>query len=107
MARIKAREIDRVRQWALLEFATFGAALHELRALERQSLDEFSKRLGISITHLQDVEKDRRPVSVKRAVQWATLLAVPVHSFVRLVLQRKADDAGAAVRVIVEAHDAA
>lgn len=107
MARVKAKQIDRGAEFARQYYATFGAAMRGLRKLDGLSLVRFAERLGISVTHMQDVEKDRRPVSVRRAVEWARILDVPLPPLLRLVLQRKVDEAGAPVRVVVELYDAA
>lgn len=86
---------------------TFGEAMRAIRALEGSPLVDIAHLVGCSVSYLQDVEVDRRLVSVKRAVEWEPILHVPKGRLLRLVLQRKADDAGASVRVSIEDDDAA
>jgi transcriptional regulator with XRE-family HTH domain len=81
---------------------TFGEAIRLIRTMEGVSLEEFSTRLGIPRRNLQEVEKDRRGVSVKRAVEWARLLRYPENVLVRLALQRKVTEAGSTLKVRVD-----
>jgi transcriptional regulator with XRE-family HTH domain len=82
---------------------SFGAALRSLRELEGVSLQAFAVRLQIPYRHLQDVEKDRRAVSVRRAAEWARILGYPQVTLVRLALQRVLDDAKLPFRIKLEA----
>ncbi len=86
----------------VVEPPTFGDAIRAIRTMEGASLEEFSSKLGLPRRNLQEVEKNRRGISVKRAVEWARLLGYPEHVLVRLTLQRKVDDAGSVLRVRVE-----
>jgi len=52
---------------------------------------EFAKLLGISKSHLCDVEKGRKSVSPGRAVRWAKTLGYGERQFVRLSLQQMLD----------------
>ena len=82
---------------------TLGAAINALRVSDEETLEAFSKRLGVSVQHLSDVEKGRRRVSAERAARWAKALGHPAAVFVRLALQEELDAAGIKLRVSVEA----
>ena len=66
---------------------TLGAALSGLRQSDEQSLAEFAKLLGVSRSHLCDIEQGRRAVSPERAARFAKALDQSEAQFVRLALQ--------------------
>lgn len=101
MPRTRAGAIQRLAAFAD-EPTSFGDAIRNLRTMEGDSLEEFSTKLGIPRRNLQEVEKNRRGISVKRAIEWARLLRYPEKVLVRLTLQRKVDEAGSTLRVRVE-----
>jgi transcriptional regulator with XRE-family HTH domain len=82
---------------------TLGRALRAIRTTEEISLTRFAKRIGVSVQHLSDVEKDRRGVSAERAAKWAKRLGHPPPVFVQLALQQQIDAAGLHFKVIVKA----
>ncbi len=82
---------------------SLGSALSALRESEGESLAEFAQRLGISRTHLSDIEHGRRSVSLQRAAQFATALGHNQAQFVRLALQDQVHEAGLKLRVDVHA----
>jgi transcriptional regulator with XRE-family HTH domain len=73
---------------------TLRGLLEAIRLGEEMSLDAFAKRLGISRSHLCDIEHGRKTVRPKRAARFAKLLGYPEAQFVRLALQAEIDDAG-------------
>jgi antitoxin HigA-1 len=79
---------------------TLGAALSGLREADERSLTEFAKLLGISRSHLCDIEKGRRAVSPERAARFAQALDQSEAQFVRLALQDQIRSAG--LRLIIE-----
>lgn len=81
----------------------FGDLLASIRLGEEMSYAEFSSLLGISRSHLCDIEKGRKAVSLDRAVQFAETLGYSKDQFVRLALQTQVNSAGLAYRVRVEA----
>jgi DNA-binding transcriptional regulator YiaG len=83
---------------------TLGAALSAIRESEGESLAAFSARLGISRSHLCDVERGRRVVSPERAARFAEALKQHQAQFVRLALQDQVHEAGLCLRV--ELHPA-
>ena len=82
---------------------TIGGLVESIRLGEGMSQAAFAKKLGISSSHLCDIEKGRKVVSPERAVRFAKLLGRPEHQFVRLALQGLVDDAGLRMKVDVAA----
>jgi antitoxin HigA-1 len=80
---------------------TLGGAISAIREGEGESLSQFAERLGISRTHLSDIEHGRRAVSLERAAQFAEDLGYSPTHFVRLALQDQVRDAGLKLRVDV------
>ena len=82
---------------------TLGRALESIRKGEELSQEDCAKKLGISKSHLCDVEKGRKTVSPERAAKWARVLGYPESVMVRLALQGELDAAGLKYRVEIEA----
>jgi antitoxin HigA-1 len=82
---------------------TFGQALATIRLADELSLATFAERLGVSRTHLSDIEHGRRSVSLLRASEFATALGHSEAQFVRLALQDQVRDAGLKLKVDVHA----
>ena len=82
---------------------TLGGMLWSLRMCDEISQSEFARRLGVSRSHLCDVEKGRKLVSPERAAAWAKVLGFPETVFVKLALQEQLDRAGVKMNVQVEA----
>src|SRR6188472_3981807 len=82
---------------------TLGGALSAIRESDGEILAQFSERLGISRTHLSDIEHGRSSVSLERAAQFAATLGQHQAQFVRLALQDQVRQAGLKLRVDVHA----
>ena len=82
---------------------TLGRAVESIRKGEELSQDECAKKLGVSKSHLCDVEKGRKTVSPERAAKWARALGFPESVLVRLALQAELDAAGLKYKVDIEA----
>ena len=82
---------------------TLGRAIESIRKSEELSQDECAKKLGVSKSHLCDVEKGRKTVSSERAARWARILGYPESVLVRLALQGELDAAGLKYRVDIKA----
>jgi transcriptional regulator with XRE-family HTH domain len=82
---------------------TLGRAVESIRKCEELSLDECAKKLGVSKSHLCDVEKGRKTVSPERAAKWARVLRYPESVLLRLALQAELDAAGLKYKVEIEA----
>lgn len=66
---------------------TLASLIHAIRIGEELSQEEFAHRLGISKSHLCDIEKGRKHVSPVRAMNFAKILEYSEQQFVRLALQ--------------------
>ena len=66
---------------------TFASLLEAVRLGEEQSQAVFAAKLGISRSHLCDIEHGRKAVSVQRAAEFAHVLGYSAEQFVRLALQ--------------------
>ena len=82
---------------------TLGGMLWSMRMCDEISQSEFARTLGVSRSHLCDVEKARKVVSPERAAAWAKILGFPDTVFVKLALQEQLDRAGVKMSVQVEA----
>ncbi len=82
---------------------TFGTLLASIRDGEEMSQAAFARKLGVSRSHLCDIEKGRKSVGPGRAARFAKLLGYPQESFVALALQAQVEEAGLRLNVTVEA----
>ena len=82
---------------------SLGKFLQAIRLGEEISQAEFASQLGISRSHLCDIEKGRKLVSPERAAIFAKILKYSSEQFVRLALQDQVEKAGFKFKVIIEA----
>jgi transcriptional regulator with XRE-family HTH domain len=82
---------------------TLSSAIESIRKSEGLSQAECAKKLGVSKSHLCDVEKGRKVVSPERAAKWAKMLGYPESVLVRLAIQGGLDAAGLKYKVEIEA----
>jgi len=82
---------------------TLGDMIWSLRTYDEISQAAFANTLGVSRSHLCDVEKGRKVVSPERAAAWAETLGFPPTVFVKLALQEQLDRAGVKMSVEVAA----
>lgn len=82
---------------------TLRGLLESIRLGEELSQATFAKTLGISASHLCDIEKGRKVVSPERAARFAKILGRSQQQFVRLALQELVDEAGLKMRVDIAA----
>lgn len=80
-----------------------GGLLESIRLGEEMSQTAFAKKLGISASHLCDIEKGRKVVSPERAARFAKILGRSEQQFVRLALQELVDEAGLKMTVEIAA----
>jgi transcriptional regulator with XRE-family HTH domain len=85
---------------------TLGRVMLAIREGEEESQVEFARRLGISRSHLCDIEKDRKPVSPARAAEFARTLGYSETQFVRLAIQAQLKRAGLKMNVHIESAQA-
>ena len=77
--------------------------LTAIRTGEEMSYQEFASKLGISRSHLCDIEKGRKAVSLDRAIEFAEILGYSKDQFARLALQTQVNNAGLRYRVRIDA----
>ena len=82
---------------------TLGRLIEAVRLGEEMTQPEFAKRLGISKSHLNDIEKERKTVSPERAARFARSLGYSEKRFVKLALQGQLDQSGLKFRVELDA----
>lgn len=82
---------------------TLGRLIESIRLGEEMTQPEFAKRLGISKSHLNDIEKERKTVSPERAARFARALSYSEKRFVKLSLQSQLDQSGLKFRVELDA----
>ena len=82
---------------------TLGRYICSIREGEEMSQVEFARRLGISKSHLCDIEKGRKPVCAAKAADMARVLGYSERQFVQLALQDALERAGLGYRVKIEA----
>jgi transcriptional regulator with XRE-family HTH domain len=73
---------------------TIGGLLTAIRESDDLSQAALAKRLGISKSHLCDIEKGRKLLSPERAARFAHELGYSEEQFVRLSLQQMVEAAG-------------
>lgn len=66
---------------------TIGDLLCSIREGEELSMAAFAEQLDISRSHLNDIEKGRKPVSPHKAAEYAQILGYSEQQFIRLALQ--------------------
>ena len=82
---------------------TLGGLLEAIRLGEDMSQVVFAEVLGISASHLCDIERGRKVISPERAARFAKILGRNPEQFVRLSLQGLVDEAGLKMKVNVNA----
>jgi transcriptional regulator with XRE-family HTH domain len=82
---------------------SLGRLLEAIRRGEVLTQPEFAKLLGISKSHLNDIEKGRKTVSPERAARFAKALGYSEKRFVKLSLQSQLDQYGLRFRVELDA----
>jgi transcriptional regulator with XRE-family HTH domain len=84
---------------------TLGKYLEAIRLGEEMSQPAFARQLGISRSHLNDIEKGRKAVSPERAARFARLLGYSEIGMVQMALQDLVDADGLKLRVRVHPVD--
>jgi len=82
---------------------TLADLIKAIREGEAMSRAEFARQLGVSQSHLTDIEEQRKAVSPERAAKFAKVLGYSAEQFVKLALQAEIDRAGLKLRVDVRA----
>ena len=82
---------------------TLGKLIEAIRLGEEISQVSFAKRLKISRSHLNDIEKGNKAVSPERAARFARALGHSEERFVELALQSLVVEARLKLKVAVDA----
>ena len=82
---------------------TIGKLIEAIRLGEEKTQAEFAKRLDISKSHLNDIEKERKAISPERAARFAIALGYSEKRFIKLSLQSQLDQVGLKFRVELDA----
>lgn len=82
---------------------TFGGFIEAVRLGEEMTQPVFADKLGISKSHLNDIEKGRKSVSPERAARFAKLLGYSEARLVKLALQDLVDRSRLKLHVDVKA----
>jgi transcriptional regulator with XRE-family HTH domain len=82
---------------------TLGKFLEAVRLGEAMTQPEFAARLGISKSHLNDIEKGRKSLSPDRAARFADVLGYSQARLVKLALQDLVNRGGLKLHVDVKA----
>lgn len=81
---------------------SFGDILHSIRWSLELTQVQMAKKLNISKQDLCNIEKNRKTVSVERAISFAKKLDLPVKALVSYVLQDQLHKAGMKCEVYFE-----
>ena len=81
---------------------TFSEVLESTRLCEEMNQTLFAKKLGISRSHLCDIEKGRKTVSPVRAARWAKKLGYSERQWAELALQALLTTTGLHYHVILQ-----
>ncbi len=84
---------------------TFGELLRSTRLCHEISQAELALRMGMSRSHICDIESNRRSVSLEKASQFAKVLGYSESQFVGTVIEDQLREAG--MPFIVELRKAA
>jgi transcriptional regulator with XRE-family HTH domain len=82
---------------------TLGRFLEAVRLGEELTQAAFAEKLGLSRSHLNDVEKGRKAVSPERAARFAKILGYSQARLVQLALQDLINRGGLKLQVDVKA----
>lgn len=82
---------------------TLGSVIESIRLAEEKTQSTYAKRLGISQTHLSQIETGVKTVSPERAKKYAKILGYSEVSFVQLAVQDMFVKLGINMKVTLEA----
>lgn len=100
--RLKGRKLAKDVIRSITGHITFGDMLKVFRELQNQSQVECATKLGISKQELCNIEKNRKIVSVGRAVIFAKKLKLPPTVFAGYALEDELYRAGIEGEVIIK-----
>jgi transcriptional regulator with XRE-family HTH domain len=71
-----------------------GTVLRGIRESEGLSQSEFAKRMKVRPSHISDLERGTKGISVERAAKFAKILGYPVAQFVEMAVRQQLVEAG-------------
>lgn len=80
---------------------TLARVIRSTRLCEEMTQESFATLLSISKSHLCDIEKGRKSVSIERAYNFAKVLGTSPELYVTLAMQAMLDNAGIDMKVNV------
>lgn len=83
----KKRTARKVLEGMGVKETTFASLLRTYRFSEEMTLAELSKKLKISVSHLSDLENERKFVSIERAKEFASRLGDSEKYFVLVAVK--------------------
>jgi DNA-binding XRE family transcriptional regulator len=86
----------------LLGTVKFGTMLNAIRVTDEYTQVQYAKMLKISRQELCNIEKNRKVVSVERAVEFAKKLGYSPRVFAKYALQDQLDRAGIKGEVVIK-----
>jgi len=81
---------------------SFGRMLNSYRLAQEYSQVEMASILDISKQDLCNIEKERKLVSLERAIQFAKALQMPAKTFAKYALQDQLNRAGILGEVVIK-----
>ena len=81
---------------------TLGRYIRSIREGEEETQAVFAERLGITPSHLSDIERGAKTVSLRRAAEWAERLGYSQGLFVQLAIEAELANLGLNYTVTVE-----
>jgi transcriptional regulator with XRE-family HTH domain len=84
-----SREANKILDEIIGERFTFGLMIKNIRLTEFEEMTqkEFASMLGLSATRLSDIENDRKPTSIKKAIELANQLGQSKRFFIATIFQ--------------------
>lgn len=82
---------------------TFANLLSSIRQCEEMTQADLARKLGLTRSHVSDIENGRKVVSPARAARFARILGYSETQFVQLALQSQVSGAGLKMNVRVGA----
>ena len=82
---------------------TLGQLINSIRLSENYSQVRFAEVLGISKSHLCDIEKGRKSISPQKAAEYADILGYSPVQFIKLAIQDDLTKSGLKYKVDIKA----
>ncbi len=84
------------------EALTLGQILEAHRKADGFTMAEFAKKLGISVSYLNDLEKGAKFASPEKAAEYARVLGMSIPLYVEMAIQEQLNRAGMKFKVKIK-----